>query len=106
MPPEDITGPLSVCCECGQWRPVEPRQADSAISCKCGRRVVVPSLDEFRERPDLLSATTVERRVPRLIAAGELPPPGGCARCGAVSETAVTPIRLECERYTARAGGG
>jgi hypothetical protein len=49
---------------------------------------------------------TIERRIPRLIAAGELPPSDGCARCGPAGTADFTPIRLECERYTARSGGG
>src|SRR5262249_41257629 len=63
-------------------------------------------MEEFQGRPDLLSAMTIERRIPRLIAAGELPPSDGCARCGPAGTADFTPIRLECERYTARAGGG
>jgi hypothetical protein len=106
MLPEEITKPLRVCCECGRWLSVEPMQAGSALTCTCGRRVVVPNLEEFQERSDLLSAMTIERRIPRLIAAGELPPSDGCARCGLARTADFTPIRLECERYTARSGGG
>jgi hypothetical protein len=97
---------LRVCCECGRWLPIEPSAAGSAVTCSCGCRVVVPLLEEFRRRRDLLSAATIERRVRRLIAAAELPPPGGCARCGRLDTLEVVPLQLECERYTARAYGG
>lgn len=97
---------LRVGCECGQWLPVEPTQAGSAVVCSsCRLRVEVPLLDEFREQPDLLSAPTLERRVRRLVARGELPPLGGCARCAAGAAD-VTPINVVCERYTSRSGGG
>jgi hypothetical protein len=66
----------------------------------------VPLLEEFRDRPDLLSAASIERRVRRLIAAGELPPTGCCVRCGEGNTAEVVPVELECERYTARAYGG
>lgn len=103
---EELREPLTVGCECGRWIGVVPGQAGNAVSCGCGRRVVVPLLDEFRERPDLLSATTIERRIDRLLVAGELPPTGECARCGEVGAEDVVRIRLDCERYTARSGGG
>jgi hypothetical protein len=102
---EDVTGPLTVGCECGEWVGVEPYQAGTAVFCGCRRRVVVPLLDEFRERPDLVSASTIERRVIRLVAEGELPLTGTCARCGA-AEDGITRVILVCERYTARSGGG
>ena len=98
-------GNLRVSCECGRWLPIEADAAGSSINCPCGGRVLVPSLEEFRDRPDLISAATLERRVHRLIKVGELPPGGGCARCG-VADAAVVAVELECERYSARASGG
>jgi hypothetical protein len=106
MRSENDTAPLNVSCECGQRLPVKASEAGSELSCSCGRRVVVPLLEEFRDRPTLLSAATVERRVRRLIAEGELPPAGNCMRCGDVNTAEVVLINLECERYTARAHGG
>ncbi len=99
------TGDLRVSCECGKWLPVEASAAGTAITCPCGGRVVVPLLEEFRVRPHLLSAASIERRVRRLIAAGELPAADTCACCGA-EQAEVVRIELECERYTARAYGG
>ena len=106
MPLESDAGPLRVCCECGHWVLVTPSKAGSKVSCPCGRPVVVPLLVEFRNRPDLLSAATIDRRIRRLIAKGELPISGGCSKCGLVVPVEVVPINVECERYTARAYGG
>jgi hypothetical protein len=67
--------------------------------------VVVPLLEEFSDHPVLLSASTIERRVRRLIAEGLLPSTDACLRCG---NEAVEPLgtALQCERYTARVSGG
>jgi hypothetical protein len=84
---------------------VTARDAGSALNCSCGRRVVVPLLEEFRDHPVLLSATTVEGRIRRLIAEGVLPSTDACLRCGDVTAQLVG-IDLQCERYKARASGG
>jgi hypothetical protein len=63
-------------------------------------------LEEFQDRPLLLSAATLERRVRRLIAEGELPITDACIRCGEVKAVQVVNLHLECERYTAHAHGG
>jgi hypothetical protein len=96
---------LGVYCECGKTHPVADDDAGSTLVCSCGRRVVVPLLEEFRERPLLLSAATVERRVQRLIAAGELPDTDACLRCGD-GRVQVVNAELECERCKARRYGG
>jgi hypothetical protein len=96
---------LGVYCECGICLPVAEDAAGSSITCSCGRRVVVPLLDEFRDRPLLLSAATVERRVRRLIAEGVLPSTDSCLRCGD-SKAWIVNVHLECEKYTARTHGG
>jgi hypothetical protein len=96
---------LGVLCECGRCLPVAQTDAGSVLSCSCGRRVVVPLLEEFRDQSVLLSATTVERRVQRLSAEGVLPRTDACLRCGGVTAQAVD-IDLQCERYTAHASGG
>jgi hypothetical protein len=67
--------------------------------------VVVPLLEEFTDHPVLLSASTIERRVRRLIAEGVLPGTDACLRCGDGAAQPVA-IDLQCERYTARASGG
>src|SRR5687767_5836821 len=96
---------LGVYCECGVCLPVAQDDAGSSRACACGRRVVVPLLDEFRDHPVLLSAATVERRVQRLIAAGVLPSTKYCLGCGSVAAQVVN-AALECERSTERTEGG
>lgn len=96
---------LGVQCECGICLPVAEEHAGSAITCSCGRRVVVPLLEEFRDRSLLLSAATLERRVQRLIAAGALPTRDACLKCGDLKAQVVN-VNLQCERYAARASGG
>jgi hypothetical protein len=96
---------LGVLCECGQRLSVVESNAGSALNCSCGRRVVVPLLEEFQDHPVLLSAATVERRVRRLIAEGVLPSTEACLRCGDVTAQPVG-LHLQCERYTARTSGG
>lgn len=95
----------TVNCECHRWLPVRPEDAGSAVKCACGRRVEVPLLEEFQQRPDLLSATTVESRIGRLVLAGELPVVGRCARCDAAS-TEVLAAWLDCERSSVHSEGG
>jgi hypothetical protein len=96
---------LGVYCECGQCVPVLEGDAGSALTCSCGRRVVVPLLEEFRDQAVLLSAPTVERRVRRLIAEGALPDTDACLRCGDATAEPVG-IDLQCERYMAHTSGG
>jgi hypothetical protein len=97
---------LGVYCECGRCLPVAEDDVGSSLTCPCGRRVIVPLLDEFRDRPFLLSAASLERRVQRMIAEGELPSTDGCIRCGEGRAAQEVNVTLECERYTARAHGG
>src|SRR5262249_22005461 len=68
--------------------------------------VVVPLLEEFRDRPVLLSASTIERRVRRLITKGELPATDACIKCGHLRTAEVVNTALECERYRTRVYGG
>jgi hypothetical protein len=74
---------LGVSCECGKCLPVTENDAGSALTCSCGRRVIVPLLEEFRDCSLLLSSASLERRVERLIAAGVLPSTAACLQCGA-----------------------
>jgi hypothetical protein len=96
---------LGVYCECGRCVSVAEDDTGSSLLCSCGRRVVVPLLEEFRDRPRLLSAATLERRIRRMIAEGELPIGGACLQCGEVKGPEVD-VTLECERYTVHAYGG
>jgi hypothetical protein len=96
---------LGVYCECGLCLPVVEEDAGSSLTCSCGRRVVVPLLDEFRDHPVLLSAATVERRIRRLIAEGVLPGNAVCLRCSD-DKAQVMNVDLECERYSVRTHGG
>src|SRR5262249_16479833 len=90
---------------CGQCLPVAENATGSALFCSCGRRVVIPLLEEFRDHSVLLSAATLELRVRRLIAEGVLPGTDACLQCGDGAAQPVA-IKLECERYTARVSGG
>jgi hypothetical protein len=96
---------LGVSCECGKCLPVTENDAGSALTCSCGRRVVVPLLEEFNDRPLLLSAASLERRVRRLIAEGVLPSTAACFECGD-SKSQVVNLELKCERSTVRTYGG
>jgi hypothetical protein len=92
-------------CECGRSVPV-PADARSTLLCPCGNRVVVPLPEEFRCRSHVLSAMTVERRVRRLLAAGDIPPQGVCALCGQAGEAEEVDLRLICERSHYQSSGG
>lgn len=96
----------SISCECGKTQTVSDEQAGSSVTCRCGFRIVVPLADEFDGRPLLTSAATIERRVHRLIALGELPLPGVCRSCGEVSDVDDVWLTLACERYKVRVSGG
>jgi hypothetical protein len=96
---------LGVYCDCGICLPVAEDKTGSALTCSCGRRVVVPLLEEFREQPVLLSSVSVERRVKRLIAEGVLPRTDACLRCGD-PKPQVVDANVACERSKTRAYGG
>jgi hypothetical protein len=76
-----------------------------AVFCPCGNRVVVPPPEELQSRPVVLSAMTVERRIRRLLTAGELPPRGACASCGQACDGTLN-LWLDCERSRTRTSGG
>ena len=105
MESQNDTPNHSVCCECGKWHPINIRLAGPAITCSCGFRVVIPLLEEFENRPDLLLAATLERRLRRLISNDELPPEG-CIGCGELNSIEVVPIQLICERSSVHRSGG
>jgi hypothetical protein len=94
----------AVVCECYQLVPVS-EDAGPSVKCSCGRYVIVPPTAEFADSPVLISGCTLENRVRRLLALGQLPPSRECAWCGA-PEAQPFDIRLVCEESEARATGG
>jgi hypothetical protein len=96
---------LGVYCECGVCCAVEEEDTGHSVICPCGRTVVVPLLDEFRDRPRLLSAATLERRIRRLLAEGELPDTDACRACGQ-EDARVVKIVAACERRSVHTSGG
>lgn len=106
MTVEKLPRQLRVCCECDKWIGVLENDAGLSVTCVCGRRVEVPLLEEFQNNSDLLSATTVENRILRLVRAGDLPITGACACCGDVNDTAVVRAILDCERSSVRHRSG
>jgi hypothetical protein len=98
-------GQLAVECECGRALPV-PADGRGPLVCSCGKRVVVPPPEEFQGRSVVLSAATAERRLRRLLAAGELPPMGACTACGLWDNLRVVDLWLDCERSRVRTSGG
>jgi hypothetical protein len=97
---------LRVGCPCGKWLPVQESDAGRSIGCSsCGRRLEVPLLEEFQEKPDLISCGTVEDRIGMLISAGEIPRVGKCGHCGEYTNSVID-AKLDCERYTAHHEGG
>jgi hypothetical protein len=96
---------LAVECECGRAVSM-PADGRGPLTCPCGNRVVLPPPEEFRGRSLVLSAMTVERRVHRLLAAGELPPMGACTRCCQVRDIEAVDLWLDCEQSQVRTSGG
>jgi hypothetical protein len=96
----------AVYCECGSYLSVVGDDLGARIACSCGRRVVVPLLEEFQAQPVLLSASSIERRVERLIAEGQLPVSDTCASCGDNSAAREVKAVFEGERYSSRSSGG
>jgi hypothetical protein len=97
---------LGVTCECGRTVPVKESDAGGSVFCSCTAPIVVPPLEEFRGKPVVLSAANAERRVWRLVTAGELPPTGTCQRCGEAGAQRVVDGELECESASYHASGG
>jgi hypothetical protein len=97
-------GDLGVICECGDCLAVAEEEAGRRIVCNCGRTVVVPTLEEFRVRPVLRSATTIEARIRGMIEDGELPQTSACGSCGEVNRRNVVEFEVECEKAQVRDG--
>jgi hypothetical protein len=90
-----------VTCGCGKALAVSEGAAGSAVACPCGRSVEVPSLRELRRLNGLPETTHPVLVIQRLLAAGELPPPGGCTRCGRHDADTVH-VTAVCERRWTR----
>jgi hypothetical protein len=85
---------------------VTETDAGSKLLCPCGFTVIVPLLEEFENRPVLLSAATVPRRIRRLIAEGELPGTTGCLQCHDTKTRGIINVAVECEKMRTRVSGG
>jgi len=88
---------FNVACECGKTHPVTAADAGAKIPCPCGRTVSVPSLGKLRQQGVVPNLTHPVLAINRMLEAGELPPPGGCVRCGVTTDRVVK-IEAECER--------
>ena len=85
-------------CECGDGVTAEERAAGTTALCRCGRRIVIPSLRELRRRAGMAEpAVSPELAVESLLLAGKLPEDEYCVLCGVVTDTCVF-YRTECER--------
>jgi hypothetical protein len=102
----DKPEPLGVICECGAQLPVEEDAAGSTLNCSCGRRVIVPLLAELKARRVALSAATIERRIQRMVVAGDLPDTDQCMGCNDGNAAEIVPVVVECERAKVRTSGG
>jgi hypothetical protein len=83
-------------CQCGQSIAVSLGQAGSAVDCRCGASVSVPSLRELRSAAGLPPPEHPELAVKRLLQSGCVRD-GPCAVCGAQAG-AVLYCVAECER--------
>jgi hypothetical protein len=70
------------------------------LTCECGRSVVVPSRGELREQAGLPAyEVSPVQLIERMLVMGDLPPPGGCVRCGDPDADVLDAV-AECERVT------
>jgi hypothetical protein len=95
-----------VSCECGECLPVQEADAGSSVNCRCGRRVVVPLLEELDTGRVIVSAASIERRIRRMIASGDLPAGRSCERCETPDVGQRVNATIQCERYRSRTSGG
>ncbi|MBY0459392.1 MAG: hypothetical protein K2V38_18865 [Gemmataceae bacterium] len=87
-------------CECGAIVPA-PEGMPGPLVCSCHMRLIVPHEDEFASGKVPLSAPSLERRVRRLVEAGELPQSTDCAGCGAPDAGEVE-CAVACEQLEGR----
>ena len=85
-------------CECGNKILVRETAAGAKELCVCGRKLVVPSLHELRQRAGLpLPGLSPEKVVETLLLAGKLPQEDFCVLCGTATEGVIC-CTTECER--------
>jgi hypothetical protein len=93
-----------VACECGDYVTVPETDAGTAVPCRCGRRLAIPSLRELRRLADLPEpAVSPEMAVEHLLLAGKLPDGDRCVLCSVRTDSSVC-CTVECERAYIRSG--
>src|SRR5947208_3547697 len=96
--------PYRIACECGESVTVAETAAGTTALCRCGRKVVIPSLRELRRQAGVPeSGPSPELAVEALLLAGELPEEDHCVLCGVATDATVC-CRTECERAYVRSG--
>lgn len=91
-------------CECGDQVSVGEGAAGSTRECRCGRTLVVPSLDELRRQAGLRPPELpIEKVVETLLLAGKLPEEHTCILCGALTDASIC-CTTECERAYVKSG--
>src|SRR5579871_4479359 len=77
---------IPIPCECGNRLLVSESQAGSHATCKCGRQVLVPSLQKLRLISISAGGPATRAMVEAKVASGELPLAKKCAGCGCETE--------------------
>jgi hypothetical protein len=95
---------FEVVCPCGQSIAVSAAQSGSAVACRCGAMVPVPSLRQLRAAAGLPPPEHPEVTVKRLLQSGKMAA-GPCVVCGAGSITPVECV-VECERAGRKSASG
>src|SRR5437762_2353280 len=90
-----------ISCDCGKPHTVTAGDAGAKIPCVCGRTVIVPSLSELRRGHGLTLYDAPVLEIQRMLADHELPPAGGCVRCGVAAER-VAVVVAECAKAPAQ----
>jgi hypothetical protein len=97
---------FEVCCECGEFVVVSEGAAGASLKCACGRRLVVPSLDELRAQAGLPpTLPSPELAIEYLLAAGLLAGAKSCVCCRADTREMIV-VSAECERALTNHSGG
>src|SRR6476660_4339078 len=91
-------------CGCGKAVAVSAGAAGSRVTCGCGRAVDVPSLRALRRLGGEADTVNPVLVIERMLAAGELPPPGGWTG-GGRADAEVVKVVAECERRWLRQPG-
>lgn len=91
-------------CECGDYVTVEEMAAGTTALCRCGRRIIIPSLRELRRRAGVAEpGLSPELVVETLLLAGKLPEEDHCVLCGVATDASVC-CMTECERALVQGG--